>query len=117
MFVATAGPRKATVNPDDLPDEIVQPLVELGSALLEHARGHRDQSLAEHEDGVLAAWRAAAPALLEAVFAIGHDWTRAACATDRSTLPDVPAAARGAVTAHPRHADTPGANSADTLVA
>jgi hypothetical protein len=55
------------VNLDDLPDEIVQPLVQFGSALLEHARAHRDHSLAEHEDGVLAAWRTAAPALLEAV--------------------------------------------------
>ena len=55
---------------DDLPDEIVQPLVEFGSALLEHARAHRDHSLAEHEDGVLAAWRAAAPALLEAVLQV-----------------------------------------------
>ena len=52
---------------DDLPDEIVQPLRQLGSALVEHARAHRDHSLAEHEDGVLAAWHSVAPALLEAV--------------------------------------------------
>lgn len=53
--------------PNDLPEEIVLPLAQFGSALLEHARAHRDHSLAEHEEGVLAAWRAAAPALLEAV--------------------------------------------------
>lgn len=55
------------MNFDDLPDEIVQPLMHFGSALLEHARAHRDHSLADHEQGVLTAWRAAAPALLEAV--------------------------------------------------
>lgn len=55
------------MNLDDLPDEIVQPLAEFGSALVEHVRTHRDHSLADHEDGVLVAWRAAAPALLEAV--------------------------------------------------
>ena len=52
---------------EDLPDEIVHPLVQFGSTVLEHVRTHRDHSLAVHEDGVLAAWRAAAPALLEAV--------------------------------------------------
>jgi hypothetical protein len=55
------------IGNDDLPNEIVQPLVALGRALVQHARGHRDRSLAEHEDGVLAALRAAAPVLLEAV--------------------------------------------------
>jgi hypothetical protein len=55
------------VNTDDLPEEIVQPLVQLGRALLSHARAHRDTSLAEHEDGVLAAWRVVAPLLLEGV--------------------------------------------------
>lgn len=55
------------MNLDDLPDEIVQPLLELGSSLLTHARAHRDHSLADHEEGVLGAWRTAAPALLEAV--------------------------------------------------
>lgn len=55
------------MNLDDLPDEIVQPLAQFGRALLEQVRTHRDHSLAEHEEGVLAAWRAAAPALLEAV--------------------------------------------------
>lgn len=52
---------------EDLPDEIVQPLARFGGALLEHVRAHRDHSLAEHEEGVLGAWRASAPALLEAV--------------------------------------------------
>src|SRR5262249_11935752 len=61
------GSRKATVNFDDLPDEIVQPLTLLGGALQEHVRAHRDHRLAEHEEGVLLAWRAVAPALLEAV--------------------------------------------------
>ena len=55
------------MNPSDLPDEIVQPLAELGCALLQHARAHRDRSLGEHEDGVLGALRTAAPGLLEAV--------------------------------------------------
>lgn len=55
------------MNPNDLPDEIVQPLVQLGSVLAEHARAHRDHSLAEHEEGVLVALRTAGPALLEAV--------------------------------------------------
>src|SRR5579884_169685 len=55
------------VGTDDLPAEIVQPLVEFGRALLQHARGHRDGSLAEHEAGVPVVWRTAAPALLEAV--------------------------------------------------
>jgi hypothetical protein len=55
------------VNVNDLPDEILQPLAQLGAALYEHAQAHRDHSLAEHEQGVLSAWRVAAPALLEAV--------------------------------------------------
>jgi hypothetical protein len=55
------------VNADDLPQEIVQPLVQLGRALVAHARAHRNTSLAEHEDGVLAAWRTVAPVLLEGV--------------------------------------------------
>jgi hypothetical protein len=41
--------------------------VQFGSALMKHVRAHRNHSLAEHEDGMLAAWRAAAPALLEVV--------------------------------------------------
>ena len=49
------------MNPDDLPDEIVQPLASLGRALLEHARAHRDRRSAEHEGGVLAAIRTTAP--------------------------------------------------------
>ncbi len=58
------------VNADDLPEEIVQPLVQLGRALLAHARVHRDHGLDEHELGVLAAWRAVAPAMLEAVLQV-----------------------------------------------
>jgi sulfur relay (sulfurtransferase) complex TusBCD TusD component (DsrE family) len=58
------------VNPDDLPDEIVQPLLQFGRALVTHARAHRDTSLAEHEDGVLAAWRMVAPTLLESVLGL-----------------------------------------------
>jgi hypothetical protein len=34
------------VNADDLPDEIVQPLVQFGRALMSHARGQRDGSFA-----------------------------------------------------------------------
>lgn len=55
------------MNLEVLPDEIVQPLLELGGSLLQHARAHRDHSLADHEEGVLGAWRTVAPALLEAV--------------------------------------------------
>src|SRR5438309_1950491 len=39
---------------DDLPDAIVQPLAQLGRALVRHAQTHRDTSLAEHEEGELA---------------------------------------------------------------
>src|SRR5439155_24080081 len=67
LLAAAAGRRKAMVNADDLPDEIVQPLAELGRALIAHTRAHRDRSLAEHEDDVLGALRTAAPVLLEAV--------------------------------------------------
>jgi hypothetical protein len=55
------------VNSDDLPEEIVQPLLQLGRALLTHARAYRDTSLAQHEDGVLTAWRRVAPLVLEGV--------------------------------------------------
>ena len=58
------------MNFDDLPDEIVQPLARLGAALQEHAQAHRDHSLAEHEEGVLSAWRAVAPAVLEAILTL-----------------------------------------------
>src|SRR3982074_2126893 len=39
----------------------------LGGTLLKHAQAHRDHGLADHEEGVLGAWRTAGPALLEAV--------------------------------------------------
>ena len=58
------------MNPDDLPDEIVQPLMDFGRALLAQARAQRDHSLAEHEEGVLAAWRRVSPGLLEAVLQV-----------------------------------------------
>jgi hypothetical protein len=58
------------VNAADLPQEIVQPLLRLGRALMAHARAHRDTGLAEHEDGVLAAWRVVAPVLLEGVLQV-----------------------------------------------
>src|SRR5262245_30848127 len=65
---SSGGSGKAiVVNTNHLPDEIVQPLVQLGSAVFEHARAHRDRSLAEYEQDVLGAWRTAAPALLDAV--------------------------------------------------
>ena len=60
------------MNLDDLPEEIVQPLAQLGNALLELVRAHRDYSLAEHEDGVLGARRATAPAFLEAVLQLAR---------------------------------------------
>ena len=55
------------MSTNDRPDEIVQPLLRLGGALQEHAWAHRDDSLADHGEGVLAALRTAAPVLLEAV--------------------------------------------------
>ena len=55
------------MSTNDLPDEIVQPLLRLGSVLQKHAEAHRDHSLADHEEGVLVALRTAAPALLEAI--------------------------------------------------
>ena len=67
---SNGGSWKGDVNPDDLPDEILQPLLQLGRALMTHARGHRDTSLAEHEDGVLRAWRRVAPVVLEGVLQV-----------------------------------------------
>jgi len=61
------GSWKGDVNPDDLPDEILQPLLQFGRALMTHVRAHRDTNLIEHEDGVLTAWRRVAPRLLEGV--------------------------------------------------
>jgi hypothetical protein len=55
------------LNSDDLPEEIVQPLLRFGRALLAHAQAQRDAGLDRHEQGVLAAWRAIAPAVLEGV--------------------------------------------------
>src|SRR5689334_7848000 len=63
----SGGSRKAPMSTNDLPDEIVQPLMMFGRTLLRHVRAQRDHSLGDHEEGVLSAWRAAAPALLEAV--------------------------------------------------
>jgi len=51
---------------DDLPETMLAPLLELARVLLEHARRHRDQPLARHEQAVLDAWRAAAPQVLAA---------------------------------------------------
>ena len=101
---AAAGQGKANVNSDDLPDEIVQPLFELGRRLLEHVRAHRDHSLAEHEDGVLAAWRIVAPVLLEGVLR-SHDRTGEHCAADRSAMSRLPGATRRAVAAQARGTD------------
>lgn len=64
---SNGGSWEGDVNPDDLPDEIVQPLLQLGRALMTHVRAHRDTGLAGHEDGVLAAWRVVAPRVLEGV--------------------------------------------------
>jgi hypothetical protein len=49
----------------DLPLEIIPALLELGRALGEHVRRHRDASLEVHEQGLLDAWRRTAPQLLE----------------------------------------------------
>ena len=70
MLAAAAGPRKATLKPEDLPDEIVQVLEHFGRAVMEHMRAHRDYSLADHEDDVLTAWRTVTPAMLEAVLCL-----------------------------------------------
>jgi hypothetical protein len=53
--------------PVTLPPAIVASLEALGQTLLEWGPQHRDATLATHEAGVLAAVRAALPALLEAV--------------------------------------------------
>jgi hypothetical protein len=66
MSEASGGSGKARKF-EDLSEEIVQPLARLGSTLHEQVRAHRDHSLAEREESVLAAWRAVALALLEAV--------------------------------------------------
>jgi hypothetical protein len=44
--------------------------MDFGRALLTQARAQRDHSLAEHEEGVLSAWRAVAPVLLQAVLQV-----------------------------------------------
>jgi hypothetical protein len=51
----------------DLPLEMVPALLELGRALGEHMRTHRDARLEEHEQGVLDALRQVGPRLLECV--------------------------------------------------
>lgn len=50
---------------DALPSEIVPALQAFAQRLQEHLHRHRDASLEVHEQGVLDAWRASAPALLE----------------------------------------------------
>src|SRR5258708_4767904 len=55
---------------DDLPGGSVQPLGRRGRGPMTHARANRGGRLGEHEEGVLAAWRAAAPAVLEAVLQV-----------------------------------------------
>ena len=55
VVAQTATRGRPRINTDDLTPEIVQPLVELNIALVTHARAHRDRSLAEHEDSLLAA--------------------------------------------------------------
>lgn len=52
---------------DTLPAAMVAELETLGRALLAWTQRHRDASLAEHEQGVVEALRAAAPGLLSAV--------------------------------------------------
>ena len=60
---------------DDLQDNIVQPLVQLGRALLTYAQTHRDTSLVEHagspEYDVACA--------CEAVPQVGRDWPGGHC--------------------------------------
>lgn len=52
---------------DDLPEPIVPAVHRLVQRLANHVRTHRDRSLAEHEQGVLEAWRAEAGAVLSAL--------------------------------------------------
>jgi hypothetical protein len=66
----SGGSWKAHVKPEDLPDEILQPLLQFGRALMTHVRAQRDTSLSEHEEGVLAAWCLVAPLLLEGVLQV-----------------------------------------------
>ena len=49
---------------DDLPEEIVPAVRQFAHRLTQHIRTHRDASLEAHEQGVLDAWRASAPAVL-----------------------------------------------------
>lgn len=50
---------------DDLPSAIVPALRAFAHALSQHSRSHRDVALGQHEQGLLAVWRAHAPAFLE----------------------------------------------------
>jgi hypothetical protein len=80
-------------DPDDLPAEIVPALTAFAQRLTQHIRAHRDAALEAHEQGLLDAWRASAPALLEGTLhasTTGLDPTRRplrarcpACATPR----------------------------------
>ncbi len=53
------------LDADDLPAEIVPALTTFVHRLRQHVRSHRDATLEAHEQGLLDAWRASAPALLE----------------------------------------------------
>jgi len=67
---SNGGSKEGHVESADLLNEIVQPLLQLGRAVLAHARAHRDTSLAEYAEGVLGAWRVVAPMLLEGVLQV-----------------------------------------------
>jgi hypothetical protein len=56
---------KATVGTDHLPEAIVAPVLGLLQELCAWAAAHPDGSLADLEEGLLTAWRAAAPRVLE----------------------------------------------------
>jgi hypothetical protein len=73
---------------------MVAVLLELGRALGEHARAHRDARLEVHEHGVLEAWRRVAPRLLAAVvsratngLAVGARPVQARCARCQQRRP------------------------------
>jgi hypothetical protein len=76
------------VNLDNLPEEIVQPLLQLGRAAYSCASTSGYQ-LAQHEGGVRAAWRRVAPLLLEGVLQLattGLDETARPLASHLSRL-------------------------------
>ncbi len=72
---------------DDLPAAIVPALHRLVQRVLQHLASHHDGPLTAHEDGLLAAWRAEAGALLSAVVAVSTVGADASQRPPRSACP------------------------------